>query len=98
MGCDIYEAGGASIHFSGQDDVACLCTFPHNDMIDGGTLYRSRLKSLALLGLAVVLLRRGDIKISKKPFEWVYIPGDLPKHWVQKILALDYVIDDEGVK
>jgi len=96
MGCEAYNAEGARIHFSeSNDDVGCLCTFPFNDMIDDGVLCRSRLKSLALLGLAVVLLRRGDIKASDEPFDWVFIPGNLPEHWVQKILALDYVIDDD---
>lgn len=96
MGCESYEAEGATIHFTEVDGgVGCLCTFPHND----GVLYRSRLKSLALLGLAVVLLKRGAIKLSDEYLDeslaWAYIPGSLPEYWVKKILALDYVVDDE---
>ena len=70
MGCDHYVGG---IMFSeGDDEVGCLCTFPHND---GDRLDVERVRSLAYLGAAVVLQKRGDL-------EHPYLPGCLPA-WIR---------------
>ena len=55
----IYNVYGKSIQFSEMnDDWTCLCTFPHNyePKLDADAV-----RSLALLGAAVVLARRGDL-------------------------------------
>lgn len=70
MGCDHYVGG---IMFSEMnDDIGCLCTFPHND---GDRLDAERVRSLAYLGAAVVLEQRGDL-------EHPYLPACLPK-WIR---------------
>jgi hypothetical protein len=71
MGCESYDT--TYLKFSeGDDDLGCLCTFPHND---GSSLSADRVRSLAYLGAAVVLLRRGKL-------EHGYLPNCLPD-WVR---------------
>ena len=62
MGCDIYRVGvDCRILFTdNNDDVACLCTFPCNDEIDGA-LDGERVRSLALLGAAVKMAHEGEL-------------------------------------
>ena len=73
MGCDSYAGG---IMFSEMDDeIGCLCTFPHND---GDTLDAGRVRALAYLGAAVVLQHRGDL-------EHPYLPSCLPEWMRQEI-------------
>lgn len=70
MGCDHYHGG---IMFSEMnDDIGCLCTFPHND---GDRLDAERVRSLAYLGAAVVLEHNGDL-------EHPYLPKCLPD-WIR---------------
>lgn len=69
MGEHVYSVDGYSggleckkknIQFSEMDgEWQCLCTFPHND---GKEISPSRLRSLALLGAAVVLAHQGDLE------------------------------------
>ena len=75
MGCHSYHG----IQFSEDDDeFVCLCTFPYNDEAAGERLDPERVRSLALLGAAVVLNRYdGDIG---------YLPDDLPRWIVDEIV------------
>lgn len=76
MGCDSYRVNDTTIKFNETDDECrCLCTFPHND---GETLDSERLRSLALLGAAVVL-SQWDSGFDGH----CTIPDSLPK-WVDK--------------
>ena len=90
MGEDVYTVSGYTkpeykenesvewaeynIQFSStDDDWRCLCTFPHND---GKTIDVSRMRSLALLGAAVVLAHQGELEETNSflPFcvpEWI---------------------------
>lgn len=70
MGCEYYEIDNMIIGFS-ENDGGCLCTFPHND---NKYITIDRLASLALLGAAVVLAKRGELSIG-------YLPEGLPK-WI----------------
>lgn len=78
MGCDSYRTRDTTIQFNEMDDEGpgCLCTFPHNDM-EG--LTPERLRSLALLGAAVVLARYEDSDFGG----WCTIPNSLPE-WLDK--------------
>ena len=75
MGCDKYYLMNSEspVCFSEGDDVInCLCTFPHND---GTTLDAERVRSLAYLGAAIVLMKNGRI-------EHGYLPKCLPQ-WMR---------------
>ena len=79
MGCDCYtiltHSGERDIRFSeGDDDLGCLCTFPHND---GETLDADRVRSLAYLGAAVVLASHEEADDNQ------YLPNSLPE-WIRK--------------
>ena len=81
MGCDAYylAGNGMPIMFGELDDsVGCLCTFPHhyNETLDADAL-----RSLAMLGATVVLLRNGNIDNG-------YIPGCLPKWFMDELNRL----------
>jgi hypothetical protein len=56
-----------------NDDIGCLCTFPHND---GQTLDPERVRSLAYLGAAVVM-------VSREELEHGFMPSCLPD-WLKK--------------
>ena len=75
MGCDkYYMADDQMLLFSeGNDDVGCLCTFPHND---GNQLSPERVRSLAYLGATLVLLNKEEIDNG-------YIPSCLPD-WIKQ--------------
>lgn len=76
MGCNKYYLEGISypVAFSEMnDDIGCLCTFPLND---GNSLNPERVRSLAYLGAAVVML-------SHERVDHGYIPHCLPD-WMRK--------------
>ena len=84
MGCDYYRYESELIRFSEMDDtVSCLCTFPHNDMEH---LDLSRVRSLAMLGAAIVLIHHDEIEGP------VYLPNNLPK-WI--ITELERILPGE---
>lgn len=80
MGCDYYELSDK--HFArfseAAEDVACLCTWPRNH---GHTIEPDTLRSLAMLGAAVVLYHQGAIEDN------VFLPFDLPEWVVEAIKA-----------
>lgn len=80
MGEHIYECEGKLIRFSEDDDISCLCTFPHNDRDEKGKLVigKDRLISLALLGCAIVLVEYGKEFNNK---EYIYLPNDLKEYY-----------------
>ena len=93
MGEKIYKIGEYPLQFSEMDDdYVCLCTFPHNDQ---GQLLPDRVRSLALLGAAVVLAHSGDLENPFLPYcvpEWIrkeidrvmnYMPEEL-KHYPEE--------------
>jgi hypothetical protein len=104
MGCDYYgiitreEGYSSSLHFSDLDEEwECLCTFPYNDQ---GKLDSSRVRSLALLGAAVVLAHNGELDNPLLPNgvpEWIreeikrIIPDEITSctndEYAQKIIA-----------
>ena len=76
MGCNKYYLEGIDypIAFSEMnEDVRCLCTFAHND---GKSLDPERVRSLAYLGAAVVL-------VSNEQADHGYIPSCLPD-WIKQ--------------
>ena len=75
MGCDKYWLlnDDSPVCFSeGDDSIGCLCTFPHND---GKTLDADRVRSLAYLGAAIVMMQHETI-------EHGYLPECLPQ-WIR---------------
>jgi len=73
--------GTRSVEFSEADDTwRCLCTFPWNDNAEG-RIDISRIRSLALLGAAVVLIHNGDIQE-----EYNYLPYCVPEFIRKAIL------------
>lgn len=79
MGCKSYHlANGVRVRFSeGDDDLGCLCTFPHND---GGELSGERVRSLAYLGAMVALSREPMTGFSMST---AYLPNALPE-WIRR--------------
>jgi len=75
MGCNTYHYYNTGIKFSeSDDDVGCLCTFPHND---NEVLCGGRIKSLAMLGAAIILVHQ-----DRNYFDgWCTLPGNLP-NWI----------------
>ena len=57
-----------------DDDTSCLCTFPHNN---GEKLDKEDVRSLAMLGAAVVLAHRGELED-----EYNFLPHCLPQ-WIR---------------
>lgn len=57
-----------------DDDTACLCTFPHNfnEKLDA-----EHVRSLAMLGAAVVLAHQGELKETVN-----FLPHCLPQ-WIR---------------
>ena len=83
MGCERYVGG---VMFSEvDDDIRCLCTFPHND---AAGLNAERVRSLAYLGAAVVLERRGDL-------EHPYLPSCLPE-WIRNEIDRNLGLPTKG--
>lgn len=93
MGCDYYDVStigkndyGFSLHFSDLDEEwRCLCTFPYND---GDTLDASRVRSLALLGAAVVLAHNDELD---NPI----LPNGVPE-WIRNEIKR-LVIDEDKI-
>jgi hypothetical protein len=86
MGCDQYAIEGIVVQFSETDDnVGCLCTFPHNE---GEVLTADRARSLAMLGAAVVAAH------SERSHGMMLLPHDLPE-WIVKGLKR-LLPDEEG--
>ena len=76
MGETVYQVGSGDsdfVTFSEMDEeFRCLCTFPFND---GEELDIERIKALALLGAATVLILSGELDGP------VFIPDGLPR-WI----------------
>jgi len=72
MSCYYYcvedEKGGQRcLHFAeGDDEYRCLCTFPGNDAALG--LNAERVRSLAVLGAAVVLAVKDELEYGALPY------------------------------
>lgn len=74
MGCYSYMLEGQSgeIRFSNQDEnCKCLC----DSLNEGETFTPDLVRSLAILGAAVVLRTRDDL-----PDDWTYLPEAIPQH------------------
>jgi hypothetical protein len=70
--------GNSYIRFSeSNDDVSCLCTFPHNNRCFDNKIGYGQIRSLAYLGAMVCLLRQKEITD-----EDIFIPQDLPQ-WIK---------------
>ena len=88
MGEDRYHVGKYPLQFSEMDDdYICLCTFPHNDQ---GALTPDRVRSLALLGAAVVLARSCSL-------EHPFLPACVPE-WIRKEIdrVMNYHPEEEN--
>ena len=86
MGEKIYEIGDYPLQFSEMDDdYVCLCTFPHNDQ---GQLLPDRVRSLALLGAAVVLASNDDL-------DHPFLPNCVPV-WIRQEIdrVMNYVPEE----
>ena len=82
MGCNIYRYNNIPIDFRYADDeFPCVCTFPYNNRAFGYKLEAEDVRSLALLGAAIVMIHNRDEDIQGK--KWITIPDDLPD-WVTK--------------
>jgi hypothetical protein len=78
MGCKFYQIEDSYVKFSeANDDVACLCTFPHNNRGFGEKIDYIQVRSLAYLGAMVCLLRQRELTGDN-----VFIPDDLPQ-WIK---------------
>lgn len=78
MGCDSYTYKETNIRFSEMDDeVSCLCTFPHNNRCFNNTITPDQLRSLAYLGAMIVLIHQEEYT---EPY--VYLPNSLP-NWIK---------------
>lgn len=80
MGCDIYSLENVNVQFDENDDTACLCTFflshgKFHHRIDPETL-----RSLALLGAAVLVARQDEYQTPGE--HWLHLPQDIPQ-WIQ---------------
>jgi len=87
MGEQVYTVSGrhdekwenVDIQFSDTDDTtACLCTFPHN--FEQGGVDSEHVRSLALLGAAVVLAHQGELED-----DYNFIPNCIPKWIIDEI-------------
>ncbi len=79
-----YNGNWIELQFSEMDDdYACLCTFPNNDM---GHLDADRVRSLALFGAAVRL-------VFDSGLEHGFLPQAVPE-WIRK--EIDRVLDWKG--
>ena len=83
MGCDTYvirgDKGEHYVHFSDTGEYPCLCTFPHNDALEG-KLDGETIVSLALLGATVAMIHRGELTD-----EWNYICECVPQWILEEI-------------
>lgn len=91
------------IYFSeSDDDWGCLCTFPHNDH---GELTSDRVRSLALLGAAVVLASHQADRLESAgrmagphllPAEWetLILPQVVPQ-WIRDEIQRIVPVEEE---
>lgn len=91
MGEKSYWIKDSLVAFSeANDDISCLCTFPHNNEVAGNIIDSDQVRSLAYLGAMVCLLHRN--RLSNR---WNYIPQDLPQ-WIKDEIDKQIPIDTEG--
>ncbi len=77
MGCKSYTYKGRAIRINEvQEKFGCLCTFPVND---DGEMTVDRLRSLAMLGAAVVMLNNEELPEADD--EYLILPSGLPQ-WI----------------
>ncbi len=91
MGCKIYSYRDKMIQireaeglFGTSEDPVCLCTFPHNWECggEGGKkLSPDTVRSMAMLGATVAMVRTNATAFEKKDF--ILLPNDLPE-WIVK--------------
>ena len=83
MGEHIYDVGDKiTARFSESDDsFGCLCTFPGNDFLEDEKIEAERVRSLALLGMAVIMAH--DIK--EKEEHSINLPFDVPELWIKRL-------------
>jgi hypothetical protein len=80
MGCDTYFYNDYQLYFDEMnDEVSCLCTFPHNNQVMGSKIWYDQLRSMAYLGATIALCHDKFFKDK----EWICVPGDLPE-WIRK--------------
>jgi hypothetical protein len=84
MGCKSHYIAGpggpVQVMFSeGDDDTPCLCTFG----TDGRSISPSHVRSMALLGAAAALIRKG--RLAAETNGLVVLPAGLPEWLVQRI-------------
>lgn len=85
MGCDYYRIHNTVIHFGENDEIGCLCTFPHN-YGDLSKLAKETVYKLALLGAAVKLVH--EDRYDEEEENWFYIPNDIPQKLKDRIAEL----------
>lgn len=95
MGCDHYVINNTTISFGENEEIGCLCTFPHNynlAQIDKKTVYK-----LALLGAAVKMVHEDFIDQDETKDYWYYInevPQELRDRIAQLLGGVDFSSDD----
>jgi hypothetical protein len=78
MGCDTYYYKNVGMHISeGDDDTACVCTFPHNNRGDGNIIDVEEVYSLALIGASLKLIHEHE-----HTGQYLFIPNDVPE-WIR---------------
>lgn len=94
MGCQTYtvknlEDEDVFITFSEMDETyGCLCTFPANHKTLGIDAWTVR--SLALLGSAVVLAHQGEFAED----DYNFLPNAVPE-WIRKAIDQSLVLDEK---
>lgn len=83
MGEHVYEVGDKiTVRFSEDDEsFSCLCTFPFNDDLEKGKIMLYRVRSLALLGMAVIMAH----KIRDNEEHRINLPFDVPELWRKRL-------------
>lgn len=91
MGCNTYSANypvgngqwaeaGIALPYA-DDDIPCVCTFPHNNQLEPDGLVRleaGEARSLAYIGAMVVALHNGFLKPLPSTSTRYITPDDLP--------------------
>lgn len=75
-----YKIKDKYIMFEENNEVSCLCTFPHNY---AEKLEMTDLQSLALLGAVVRLVIGGYYDDHKG--EYIFIPSDVPEWIIREV-------------
>lgn len=83
MGEHVYNVGDKiTARFSESDDsFGCLCTFPGNDRLEDNRINSERVRSLALLGMAVIMTH--DIRDNKE--HRINLPYEVPELWRKRL-------------